>query len=300
MNSFPVHGEEMRALNPFAANRGALIGSYTARLAEGLAVRRAEIEARSARIEADLSIKARSEFLANMNHELRTPLNAIIGFATMLKDGDTYQLSDEQRRSYAEYILQSGDLLLAHINTLLETAALDSATVELVKDDSDLAQILSEGVARAMIAAEAAGVKIENKTTEKRLGCFADAERAGQAIDHLLRVALRASPKGGKVFVRASVSDTGWPEVAVRDKGPGLSPEAIRDALSAFDQVHRGLDRSFAGPGVGYAIAKTFIEMQAGRFDIRSKLGEGVIVRVLLPPPHSAAATETPQVRKAG
>lgn len=291
----------MRALNPFAANRGALIGSYTARLAEGLAVRRAEIEARTARIEAELSIKARSEFLANMNHELRTPLNAIIGFATMLKDGEAYQLSDEQRRSYAEYILQSGDLLLAHINTLLETAALDSGSVELVKDDSDLARILAEAVSRAVIAAEAAGVKIENRTAEKKLGCFADAERAGQAIDHLLRVALRASPKGGKVFVRANVSETGWPEIAVRDKGPGLSDEAIREAVSAFDQVHRGLDRSFAGPGVGYAIAKTFIEMQGGRFEIKSKLGEGVIVRIFLPPPQLAtAAGETALLRRVG
>jgi two-component system cell cycle sensor histidine kinase PleC len=291
----------MRALDPFAAKRGALIGSYSAKLAEGLAVRRAEIMARTARIEADLSIKARSEFLANMNHELRTPLNAIIGFATMLKESETYQLAEEQRRNYAEYILQSADLLLAHINTILETAALDTASVELAKDDSNLAEILSGSVVRATIAADAAGVRIENKTADEHVGCHADPERAGQAIDHLLRVALRASPKGGKLFVRASVGDSGWPEVAVRDKGPGLSKEAINEALSAFDQVHRGLDRSFAGPGVEYAVAKTFIEMQGGRFDIRSKLGEGVIVRIALPPPQAGAADETEtQVRKAG
>jgi two-component system cell cycle sensor histidine kinase PleC len=290
----------MRALNPFAANRGALIGSYTARLAEGLAVRRAEIEARTARIEAELSIKARSEFLANMNHELRTPLNAIIGFATMLRDGDVYNLSDEQRRSYAEYILQSGDLLLAHINTILETAALDSASVQLVQSDADLAQILADAVARAVIAADAAGVRIENKTAQAKLGCFADAERAGQAVDHLLRVALRASPKGGRVFVRASLSENGWPEIAVRDKGPGLSQDAIKEALTTFDQVHRGLDRSFAGPGVGYAIAKTFIEMQGGRLEIKSRLGDGVIARILLPPPQSGTATsEAAELRKA-
>ncbi|HNS87154.1 MAG TPA: hypothetical protein PKH09_09645, partial [Parvularculaceae bacterium] len=61
-------------------------------------------------------------------------------------------------------------------------------------------------------------------------------------------------------------------------------------ALTAFSEAHRGLDRSFAGPGIGLAIAKTFIEMQGGRFTVKSKIGEGTLIRMALPRPAAAAA----------
>ncbi|MEX0644150.1 MAG: HAMP domain-containing sensor histidine kinase [Parvularculaceae bacterium] len=279
----------MRALNPFSVHDGALIGAYSARLAEALAVRRAALEARAARAQAELSIKARSEFLANMNHELRTPLNAIIGFATMLRDSETYELGEDQRRTYAEYVLQSADLLLAHINTILETAALDSGSLELLRKDDNLRVVLEEAVARAQIAAAAAEVLVENRTTADEISFWGDAERVGQAVDHLLRVALRASAKGASVLVRAAVTEAGLPEIAIRDTGEALTPEAIREALSAFDKVHRGLDRAFAGPGVGLVIAKTFIELQGGRFEIKSRAGKGTVVRIALPGPRTAA-----------
>ena len=90
-------------------------------------------------------------------------------------------------------------------------------------------------------------------------------------------------------MVRAGVTDQGWAEIAVRDSGDGMTAEDIRDALNAFKQVHRGLDRSFSGPGIGYAIAKTFTEMQGGRFYIKSQLGQGTLARITLPSPELAS-----------
>lgn len=292
----------MRAPNPFSIHNGGLIGAYAARLAEAIAVRRATLEAHTARAEADLSIRARSEFLSNMNHELRTPLNAILGFSTMLRDSETYTLSDEQRRTYAEYIIQSADLLLGHINTILETAALDSGTVEMHSGEVDLAEVLEAAIGRAAIASKAAEVAIVNKTQVGSVACWGDANRIGQALDHLLRTALRAAPKGSKILVRAAAGEKSWPEIAVRDFGAGLSGEEIRKSLSVFDEVHRGLDRSFAGPGVGLAVAKTFVELQGGRFEIKSRVGEGTIVRIMLPPEEAkpSAAPGEAEIRKAG
>lgn len=294
----------MRSRLSFTARSGSLIDTYTARLAETIAVRRAELEARAARAEAELSIRARSEFLANMNHELRTPLNAILGFSTMLRDSETYLLSDEQRRSYAEYIIQSADLLLGHINTILETAALDSGGVETHSQEADLAEILAGAVNRAAIAAGAAEVAVLNRTKAAEVPCWADALRLGQALDHLLRTALRASSTRSKILVRAQNPEHGWPEIAIRDFGPGLSPEEIRRSLNVFSEVNRGLDRSFAGSGVGLAVAKTFVELQGGRFEINSRQGEGTIVRIMMPPPEAkthagSTAPETP-LQKAG
>lgn len=273
----------MRALKPFSASEGSRLAEYGARVSEQLVRRRAEIEARAARMEAELAIKARSEFLANMNHELRTPLNAIIGFATMLRDGDEYQVSDDQRRTYAEYILQSGDLLLGHINTLLEVAALESGQVELQHEVIAYDALLDDAVQRALIQADAASVTVERRGKKKDILGWGDSQRFSQALDHLLQTAIKLSHEGGRIHVRATASGKGWAEIAVRDNGDGLTPEELDAALDAFTEIHRGLDTSFLGPGVGYAVAKTFVEMMGGRFSIESREGQGTLARIALP-----------------
>lgn len=280
----------MRALTRNDRTTSSLMADFAAGMAEAAAVRRAGLEASAARAAAEMSIKARSEFLANMNHELRTPLNAIIGFASMLKDTASYALSEEQRGAYADYILQSADLLLGHINTLLEAAALDGGDLTLEPASIDLAAALADAVKRAKIAADAGKVGFEVKSDAGAGAAgWGDPVRLSQALDHVIRTAIRFSPEGARVLVRASADKDGWGEIAVRDHGAGLSPEEIEKALTAFSDVHRGLDRSFAGPGVGLAIAKSFIELQGGRFIIKSRPGEGTLVRIALPPPKAAA-----------
>jgi len=279
----------LRALTRNDRTTSSLMAEFAAGMAEAAAVRRAGLAANAARAAAEMSIKARSEFLANMNHELRTPLNAIIGFASMLKDTANYSLSEEQRGAYADYILQSADLLLSHINTLLEAATLDGGELTLEPAAINLADALVEAVKRAKIAADAAKVEFEIKPDAAAAAGWGDPVRLSQALDHVIRTAIRFSPEGGRVLVRASLDKDGWGEIAVRDRGAGLSPEETEKALTAFNEVHRGLDRSFAGPGVGLAIAKSFIELQGGRFTIKSRPGEGTLVRIALPPPAAAA-----------
>lgn len=274
----------MGILGKEADNNQTLISAFTARMGEAIVRRNAEVEIRAARVEAELAIKARSNFLANMNHELRTPLNAIIGFATMLRDGAAYNVTEEQQKSYTEYILQSADLLLGHINTIIEVAALESGSVEIRDDEIDLNGVLREAVDRAQIQAAASSVEIEHRGANAPAPACGDRERAGQAVDHLLQTAIRFCKEQGRILVRTQIDESGWAQLDVRDNGAGLSADDVRGALNAFDHVHRGLDRSFSGPGVDYAVAKTFIEMQNGRFLIKSREGEGTLVRISLPP----------------
>jgi two-component system cell cycle sensor histidine kinase PleC len=274
----------MRPLRINTGSQGSRLAEYGARMGEMLTRRRAEIEARAARIEAELAIKARSEFLSNMNHELRTPLNAIIGFATMLRDGEEYQLAADQQRTYAEYILQSADLLLGHIDTLLEVAALEAGRVELQDSAIDFNGLLDEALERAQIRADAAGVILERRDAKAEIVGWGDAERFAQAADHLIQAAIKLSHEGGRVHVRASKLEKDWVEIAIRDEGDGLTTEDLYEALDAFKELHRGLDRSFLGPGIGYAVAKTFVEMQGGRFSIESRPGQGTLARIALPP----------------
>ncbi len=288
----------MRGLGEIKTN--SLMTAFASGMAEAMAVRRCALDARAARAEAEMSIRARAEFFANMNHELRTPLNAIIGFATMLKESATYQVSAEQREAYADYVLQSADLLLAHIDTLIEAAALDGGELTLDAAPVDLSTTLAEAVKRAGVAASAAKVALELKSEGPPVEGWGDHVRMGQAIDHVIRTAIKFSPPGGRVLVRALTDKDGWAEIAVRDRGEGMAPEAVEKALRAFEETHRGLDRSFAGPGIGLAIAKTFVELQGGRFSIKSKPGEGTLVRIALPPPKAEPAADAARMRLAG
>lgn len=290
----------MRTLSKFNAASSTLMTAFASGMAEAMAVRRAGLTAKAARAEAEISIKARAEFLANMNHELRTPLNAIIGFTSMLKDEEAYKLSPEQRATYADYVLQSADLLLSHINTLLEAAALDGGELALETAAVDLTAALDEAVKRAKIAADAAKVVIDIKSEGAVAQGWGDNVRIGQALDHIIRTAIKFSPQGSRILVRAIAGGDGWAEIAVRDRGPGMQPEEIEKALSAFRETHRGLDRSFAGPGIGLAIAKTFVELQGGRFSVKSKPGEGTLVRIALPPPQADSAAQNDEMKLAG
>lgn len=262
-------------------------------MSEAMAVRRANAEAKRARLEAELSIKARSEFLSNMNHELRTPLNAIIGFATMLKGDQEYNLTTEKRSEYSGYILQSADLLLGHINTILEVAALDGGEIEIEQDALDLSSALTAVVKQSKVSAEAGNVIIEDRTGTDPVPVWADEAKVVRAVDHLLRLAIKLSPKQGKILVRAVVTEDGWGEIAIKDSSSGLGKDDLSRALNAFGSVNRGLDQSFSGPGVDLAIAKSFVELQGGKFSIRSKSGNGTIVRVAFPPPEQSEQSDT-------
>ncbi|GJL95271.1 MAG: hypothetical protein DHS20C05_16760 [Hyphococcus sp.] len=276
-------------------SEGSLIADYASHMGEALWRRRAELEVRTARAEAEVAIKTRSEFLANMNHELRTPLNAIIGFATMLRDRETYSLDQDQEDTYYDYILQSADLLLGHINTILEVSALESGAVEMRDDLLNFSEVLDGAIERIQVRAKAAGVVIERRDAGEEVPAWGDFERTGQAVDHLLQAAINAcsasAKEGGRIIMRACLDEHGLPEIAVRDDGEGLTQEEIEEAVEAFQDTHRGLDRSFSGPGVGYAVAKTFIEMQGGQFRIKSRKGQGTLVRIALPLPEGKSQT---------
>ena len=152
---------------------------------------------------------------------------------------------------------------------------------------------LSLGVAGALgaahiadiaVRAEAAGVEITPQEDAVEVFGWGDPERFSQALDHLIQTAVKLSHEGGRIHVRASQTAQGWAEIAVRDEGDGFTNDGLVEALEAFKELHRGLDRSFSGPGVGYAVAKTFVEMQGGRFSIESREGQGTLARISLPP----------------
>jgi signal transduction histidine kinase len=229
-----------------------------------------EIEEKGRQIEA--ANRHKSEFLANMSHELRTPLNAIIGFSEVLLD-PSLKVSDEERSQFLSDVLNSGKHLLGLINEILDLAKIEAGKMEL-QIQRALLQDVVEAVTntmRSLAVKKSIDLRVES---DERLGPFPmDGARVKQVLLNLLGNAVKFTPEGGRVWVRA-VATNGTARVEVGDTGPGIRPEDQERVFLEFQQAGSDTGKP-QGTGLGLALAKRFVEMHAGRIWVESQLGKG-------------------------
>ncbi|MEO1015637.1 MAG: HAMP domain-containing sensor histidine kinase [Pseudomonadota bacterium] len=233
------------------------------------------------------TLRAAAASVLAASHRLRTPLNAIVGFATMLRDGDAYKLDSEKRAEYASYILHSADALLRQIGVMNETASLDAGACEPVCVAIDVVATARDAIAKSATAAQAAQVKLDDKTSAPSVEALGDAAMTAQAFEHLLRAAIERSPAGASALVKVSATEAGGAVFSVRDYGPGLNEDAIKTAARVLADPRQGLGRALRGPGGGVAgavaMARNLIEAQGGALVVKSREGKGLLAQVELP-----------------
>jgi two-component system, cell cycle sensor histidine kinase PleC len=110
----------------------------------------------------------------------------------------------------------------------------------------------------------------------------ADQRLLKQIVLNLLSKAVKFTPEGGRVTVRAR-SRSGWVVIAIADTGIGIPEEALARLGRPFEQVESQLTKSHQGSGLGLAIAKSLTELHHGTMHIRSRLGRGTMVMLRLP-----------------
>jgi signal transduction histidine kinase len=229
-----------------------------------------EIEEKGRQIEA--ANRHKSEFLANMSHELRTPLNAIIGFSEVLLD-PSLQVSEEERSQFLTDVLSSGKHLLGLINEVLDLAKIEAGKMELQIDPA-LIQDVVEAVSntmRSLAAKKSIDFRMES---DERLGPFPmDGARVKQVLLNLVGNAIKFTPDGGRVWVRAG-SDNGSVCVEVGDTGPGIAAEDHERIFQEFQQAGSETGKP-QGTGLGLALAKKFVEMHGGKIWLESEVGKG-------------------------
>jgi signal transduction histidine kinase len=236
----------------------------------------------------------KSEFLANMSHELRTPLNAIIGFSEMLSEGMLGGL-EERQRDYVNDILASGRHLLALINDILDLSKVEAGRTELELREVSVQHVLEDAftIVRAWSIRQGLTLRIDLPADLGTL--HVDERKITQVMFNLLSNALRFTPRGGSVEVRAH-RDTQLEAIVVyvRDTGVGIQPE---DQLRIFDEFYQAAhkpERTHEGTGLGLALAKKFVELHGGRLWVESRPGQGSTFAFSLPlHPH---AVQTPPV----
>ena len=237
-----------------------------------------EIEEKSRELEA--ASRHKSEFLANMSHELRTPLNAIIGFSEVLAEGMFGDVNGKQAEYLAD-ILESGRHLLSLINDILDLSKIEAGRMELEPSSFHLPTAIDNTLILVRERAQRRDIRLAC-TVDDHLGTIrADERKVKQVLLNLLSNALKFTPEGGNVDVRARAND-GVAELSVADTGVGISPEDQQAVFEEFRQVGAAAKKT-EGTGLGLAISRKLIELHGGRLWVESTLGAGSTFTFTLP-----------------
>ncbi|HYD99769.1 MAG TPA: ATP-binding protein [Alphaproteobacteria bacterium] len=239
----------------------------------------AEQALQQAMAEAEEASRAKTQYLGSMGHELRTPLNAIIGFADIIRR--SMAEGDPQFSRYAGFIHSAGEHLLGVVNDLLDMARLQSGALVLHEQTVELPAVMAECRAMLALQAEKAGVALAVELPADPPRLRADLVRLRQILVNLVGNAVKFTPRGGRVALRAERTGGGL-ALVVADSGIGMTAEEVELALQPFRQLPAGGQRD--GAGLGLPIAQALAELHGGRLVIESRPGMGTVAKVVLPP----------------
>lgn len=243
--------------------------------------------------EADAANEAKSRFLAAVSHELRTPLNAILGFSDILSGEYFGKLENDRQREYVSLINQSGNHLLAVVNTMLDMSKIEAGRYELMCEPFMVADVASACDAMLGLQAKTKGVTLTTRVQRDAGELTADRRAVQQILINLVGNAIKFTHEGGVVSL--DVERRGHElRLIVSDTGIGIPEDKIELLGRPFMQVQNAYSRQYEGTGLGLSLVKGLVSLHGGRLEITSRLGEGTVMTVVLPadgPEAAAAAT---------
>ncbi|MBO9539944.1 sensor histidine kinase [bacterium] len=222
----------------------------------------------------------RASFLNIISHDLRIPITAIMGYAELLQEMDSS--SSETKDAYVAQILAACAQMQTMLEELLEYARLQTGRIKLDLAPVDVAEALSAIVAFFHPLAEQKGLRIGASIPPDLPLILVDPDRFQQIMNNVVSNAIKYTPAGGEVALRASV-DGRYVAVEVQDTGIGLTEEDKRHLFEQFYRSARPEVQQEKGSGIGLAYVKGILEAQGGRIEVASSEGTGATFRIFLP-----------------
>lgn len=240
---------------------------------------RAEMEKKKAE-DANM---AKSAFLATMSHELRTPLNAIMGFSEVLKREMFGPLQVPAYKGYADDIHHSGHYLLTLINDILDLSRIEAGRRDLQDEPLSVLVAVEEVNHLLLMKAEEKKLDVHVDVAASLPKLMADKRGLNQILINLMSNAIKFTPAGGEICVRAARTTTGGLAISVRDNGPGIPAHEIEAALGAFSRGSFATKKAIDGAGLGLPIVKGLMDVHGGTVTLHSEPDRGTNVTVTFP-----------------
>lgn len=233
----------------------------------------------------DLESKAKTDFMNRMSHDIRTPINGILGMMQIIRKnwGDMDKLDDS---------LNKMEVLTKHLNELVEDilnmSKLESDHMEIVNEPFDLNDMVEE--LNSLIDAE---ISLQNITYHNHMENVVHTHLIGDALQlrriliNLLTNAIKYNKSNGTIdmFVREMSSDDSKVtfEFEIKDTGIGMSEDYIENHLfTPFSQAKQDARTRYEGTGLGMSIVKGLVDKLGGNIDVKSEVGVGTQIKVVL------------------
>ncbi len=212
------------------------------------------------------------DFVANVSHELRTPLAAIKGYSETLLDGG---VDDEKTsREFLRVIDRHATRMSRLIDDLLTLSRLESQQMSIITTPVDLRELLSSTEKSFVKHAGDKGIELSAEIEDDLPVVSGDRDRLEQVVVNLLDNAIKYTPEGGSVRLRAGVENSTI-KVEVVDTGIGIPEADMPRIFERFYRVDKARSRDLGGTGLGLAIAKHIVQGHNGTLNVKSSPGVG-------------------------
>ncbi|TKI55870.1 cell wall metabolism sensor histidine kinase WalK [Brevibacillus antibioticus] len=223
--------------------------------------------------------KMRNDFVANVSHELRTPLSMLQGYSEAIVDDIV--ATPEEHKELAQIIYDESARMTKLVNELLSLARMEAGHVELFQETMELRPYLERIQRKFTNLAREREIQLCLEVSTTHTHVLMDPDRMEQVLTNLIDNALRHTPSGGSVTIRARGDKTLLVEVS--DTGSGIPQEDLPFVFERFYKADKARTRGrLGGTGLGLAIAKNLIEAHGGTISVQSKLGEGTTFTIAL------------------
>lgn len=240
--------------------------------------RRAERELTEARDRALAGEQAKADFLAVMSHEMRTPLNGLVGSIELLAQTPL----DRRQRELVTVLGASAEILLDHVNSVLDIARSEARPADAEFIDFDFERLLEDCLANQASIAASGGNVLEQRPLSGRIGALrSEPARLRQVMLNLLGNAVKFT-RNGHIIVETQIIED-WLEIRVIDSGIGIAPENHQRIFEDFVTLDSGYDRRSGGTGLGLGIARRLARIMGGDITVTSAPGSGSRFTLRLP-----------------